>query len=32
VDAFIPDQDETIGQLAGAQPGSCLLARVSGLE
>ncbi|HLK78246.1 MAG TPA: alpha/beta hydrolase [Streptosporangiaceae bacterium] len=25
VDAFIPDQDETIGQLAGAQPGSCLL-------
>jgi pimeloyl-ACP methyl ester carboxylesterase len=25
VDAFIPDQGETIGQLAGAQPGSCLL-------
>jgi pimeloyl-ACP methyl ester carboxylesterase len=25
VDAFIPDQDETIGQLAGAPPGSCLL-------
>ena len=25
VDAFIPDEDETIGQLAGAQPGSCLL-------
>lgn len=25
VDAFIPDQDETIGQLAAAQPGSCLL-------
>ena len=25
VDAFIPDQDETIGQLAGAQPGSSLL-------
>ena len=25
MDAFIPDQDETIGQLAGAQPGSCLL-------
>jgi pimeloyl-ACP methyl ester carboxylesterase len=25
VDAFIPDQDETIGQLAGAQLGSCLL-------
>lgn len=26
VDAFIPDQDETIGQLAAAQPGSCLVA------
>lgn len=26
VDAFIPDQGETIGQLAGAPPGSCLLA------
>jgi pimeloyl-ACP methyl ester carboxylesterase len=25
VDAFVPDQDETIGQLAAAQPGSCLL-------
>ena len=25
VDAFIPDLGETIGQLAGAQPGSCLL-------
>jgi pimeloyl-ACP methyl ester carboxylesterase len=25
VDAFIPDQGENIGQLAGAQPGSCLL-------
>jgi pimeloyl-ACP methyl ester carboxylesterase len=25
VDAFMPDQGETIGQLAGAQPGSCLL-------
>jgi pimeloyl-ACP methyl ester carboxylesterase len=25
VDAFIPDQDETIGQLAAAQPGSCLI-------
>src|SRR6201992_2673881 len=25
VDAFIPDEDDTIGQLAGAQPGSCLL-------
>jgi pimeloyl-ACP methyl ester carboxylesterase len=25
VDAFIPDQGETIGQLAGARPGSCLL-------
>ncbi len=25
VDAFIPDENETIGQLAGAQPGSCLL-------
>jgi pimeloyl-ACP methyl ester carboxylesterase len=25
VDAFIPDQGETIGQLAAAQPGSCLL-------
>ena len=24
VDAFIPDQGETIGQLAGAKPGSCL--------
>ncbi|HEV2258705.1 MAG TPA: alpha/beta hydrolase [Streptosporangiaceae bacterium] len=25
VDAFIPDLGESIGQLAGAQPGSCLL-------
>ena len=25
VDAFIPDEGETIGQLAAAQPGSCLL-------
>ena len=24
VDAFIPDQGETLGQLAGAQPGSCV--------
>ncbi len=24
VDAFVPDQGETIGQLAAAQPGSCL--------
>jgi pimeloyl-ACP methyl ester carboxylesterase len=24
VDAFIPDQGETLGQLVGAQPGSCL--------
>jgi pimeloyl-ACP methyl ester carboxylesterase len=24
VDAFIPDQNETLGQLVGAQPGSCL--------
>jgi pimeloyl-ACP methyl ester carboxylesterase len=26
VDAFIPDQGETIGQLAAAPPGSCLIA------
>ena len=25
VDAFIPDKEETIGQLAAAKPGSCLL-------